>query len=443
MKKFYSSLMLASIFAASVSAAAPLATDLQRVSSVSLEKKAMVANASDAVKSVATRADGTRALSSVDDICGPYTINSDWWYPLEGNSGGDPSFFISKVADDMVEISVSEMAGTTPLLATVNLSAGTITIKADDNKNLYSEATMDLELRRIDFNNNGQTVSVASVTGTVEADGRLNFQDAVLLWGAGDQKYYYGIGYIVLSPVSFFSYNASDWAAAGKAKFTDGFLNPAFPAEYRQPAMDVDLYKSKVTDGEYLLMNPYGGGDWPQILDGSVPGYIVFNISNPDCVTMSPLVGSGAILDMRQSAEAPADLQELFMYNNEGFRLFGGMSTEAQVEEVEEAMNPFTETIADYLSVYDADTRTVNFRNGMFGLGNDPFAAYLWTSTDKSTGLTGTIVLPDEAGVAEAIANSDAPVKFYNLQGMEVANPEAGQIVIKKQGGKTVKVIAE
>ena len=50
----------------------------------------------------------------------------------------------------------------------------------------------------------------------------------------------------------------------------------------------------------------------------------------------------------------------------------------------------------------------------------------------------------DNSGVNEIGSdNVNAPVKFFNLQGMEIANPEAGQIVIKKQGTKIVKVIAE
>ena len=66
---------------------------------------------------------------------------------------------------------------------------------------------------------------------------------------------------------------------------------------------------------------------------------------------------------------------------------------------------------------------------------------------DNATGqgieMTCKITL-DKAGVGEISAeDANAPVKYYNLQGMEVANPEAGQLVIKKQGSKTVKVIAE
>ncbi len=45
------------------------------------------------------------------------------------------------------------------------------------------------------------------------------------------------------------------------------------------------------------------------------------------------------------------------------------------------------------------------------------------------------------AAVGEIISDSDGPVKYYNMQGVEVANPEKGMMLIKKQGNKTQKII--
>lgn len=49
----------------------------------------------------------------------------------------------------------------------------------------------------------------------------------------------------------------------------------------------------------------------------------------------------------------------------------------------------------------------------------------------------------DNAGLNNVIADSDvnAPVEYYNLQGMRVANPEAGQLVIKRQGKTVSKIV--
>lgn len=48
-----------------------------------------------------------------------------------------------------------------------------------------------------------------------------------------------------------------------------------------------------------------------------------------------------------------------------------------------------------------------------------------------------------DSGINSVIAdnNSNAPAEYYNLQGVKVANPEAGQVYILKQGTKAVKTI--
>ena len=60
---------------------------------------------------------------------------------------------------------------------------------------------------------------------------------------------------------------------------------------------------------------------------------------------------------------------------------------------------------------------------------------------------TNTVITLDpedpNAGLNDVIADSDvnAPFEYYNLQGMRVANPEAGQLVIKRQGKTVSKIV--
>lgn len=42
---------------------------------------------------------------------------------------------------------------------------------------------------------------------------------------------------------------------------------------------------------------------------------------------------------------------------------------------------------------------------------------------------------------ADATFDVNAPVEYFNLQGIRVANPEAGQLLIKRQGNKATKVV--
>lgn len=53
----------------------------------------------------------------------------------------------------------------------------------------------------------------------------------------------------------------------------------------------------------------------------------------------------------------------------------------------------------------------------------------------------GKLVLPSSAGIKDVISGSDAEVKYYNLQGIEVSAPQPGQIVIRKQGSETTKIV--
>lgn len=57
--------------------------------------------------------------------------------------------------------------------------------------------------------------------------------------------------------------------------------------------------------------------------------------------------------------------------------------------------------------------------------------------------ITITYDSDNQGGVDNVIADSDvnAPVEYFNLQGMRVANPEAGQLVIKRQGKAVSKIV--
>lgn len=51
------------------------------------------------------------------------------------------------------------------------------------------------------------------------------------------------------------------------------------------------------------------------------------------------------------------------------------------------------------------------------------------------------VTYTDGAGIEEVISIDNTPVEYFNLQGVRVANPAAGQIVIRRQGNTATKVI--
>lgn len=51
---------------------------------------------------------------------------------------------------------------------------------------------------------------------------------------------------------------------------------------------------------------------------------------------------------------------------------------------------------------------------------------------------------PDNSGIADIVADENdenAPVEYYNLQGIRLNEPAAGQIVIRRQGSKVAKIV--
>lgn len=49
-------------------------------------------------------------------------------------------------------------------------------------------------------------------------------------------------------------------------------------------------------------------------------------------------------------------------------------------------------------------------------------------------------ILRGDSGIADIVADENAPVEYFNLQGIRVENPENG-LYIRRQGNKVSKVI--
>lgn len=49
----------------------------------------------------------------------------------------------------------------------------------------------------------------------------------------------------------------------------------------------------------------------------------------------------------------------------------------------------------------------------------------------------------NSAGIEDIVADENAPVEYYNLQGVRVGNPAAGSVVIRRQGAKATKVLVK
>lgn len=63
------------------------------------------------------------------------------------------------------------------------------------------------------------------------------------------------------------------------------------------------------------------------------------------------------------------------------------------------------------------------------------------TLTVGEASATCAVTVAIESGVADINIDSNSPVRYFNMQGVEIANPAKGQMVIIRQGNKSVKAV--
>lgn len=75
-----------------------------------------------------------------------------------------------------------------------------------------------------------------------------------------------------------------------------------------------------------------------------------------------------------------------------------------------------------------------------WNVGSTPVAEFVMTVAAKTYVATATVNYVVESGIAGVEADKNAPVQYYNLQGVRVEKPAKGGIYIRVQGGKSVKI---
>jgi len=72
-----------------------------------------------------------------------------------------------------------------------------------------------------------------------------------------------------------------------------------------------------------------------------------------------------------------------------------------------------------------------------------PAGEYTFTYVMAKNAETGKITVKNAAGITDITADDNAPVEYFNLQGVRVANPAEGGIYIRRQGAKVEKVLVK
>ena len=255
------------------------------------------------------------------------------------------------------------------------------------------------------------------------------------------QGLYFAVGDVNVTAPDFFKFNEAEWTKLKKGQFTDNAL-----VNFYEDASPVTVECDYYTKGtEILAKNPYASGAWAQANPGLVggvsngEGYIVFDVDYPDCVPVRPATGSGFVLD--NGEEGAPDWQEVFLYNIEGERIY---NEEMYPEDVE------MELLAggSPVSTFDEATKVATLVNVWFSITSSPYGRFGFAEEKDAQGLVTKwkalsllCQLDKTDGVEGVEVAEEGAVKYFNMQGMEVVNPAKGQLVIKKQGNKAVKVV--
>lgn len=200
----------------------------------------------------------------------------------------------------------------------------------------------------------------------------------------------------------------------------ENFFEEAAPSPY-----NVEVYQVKDTHGMLKIKNAWG--DWN--LEGEEVPFII-DITDPDCVIVE-WQESGYIDELDGLGEIDIMSYSYFQFNGTQYPPTRDEFL-AEYKDSNMYVDPATKRIimpAASMWVYPE-----NGDNNVFGPQSDnPANGYIQLPADY--------VLPESAVKEVAIDNSNAPVEYYNIQGMRIANPEAGQLVIKRQGSNATKMI--
>lgn len=229
------------------------------------------------------------------------------------------------------------------------------------------------------------------------------------------------------------------WTSLGNATFMDGWVLPAFGIDQTDPAnqYEVELQQNSDNKNIYRLVDPYHGNSPAASYNESTQtGYIQFDVTDPDHVTFEAVEAGFANTQLGVTKfyciNMLASLMD--MYNASADAIIADLGDIAPFTTFKDGVVSLGNTIGnENKPIYDA----------CFGIQGEKYAGYSWVDTnDNPDDMTAKIIFP-ETGIDNVVAGeTDAPVKYFNLQGIEVVKPAAGQVVIRKQGNNATKFMA-
>jgi hypothetical protein len=218
---------------------------------------------------------------------------------------------------------------------------------------------------------------------------------------------------------------SANWKSIGKGKYTDGII-PDLYSNIDSQTATVDIEENIAKPGYFRVVNPYSSMTAGTTTNNqhSISGhnhYIYVNATNPDQVYIeaSPLgidLGYGDVV----------------IYSYVAYFLDYGYTA----EQIAASLPTYFGTFADNAITFNTA--------GTLLAGEVYYKDLTWYGVNGDTNFK--IELPaDYNGVNDVIVDntSNSAVEYFNLQGVRVNTPAKGQLVIKRQGDKVSKIIAQ
>lgn len=209
--------------------------------------------------------------------------------------------------------------------------------------------------------------------------------------------------------------DAENWEYFGRGFWQEGIISPHIDG-VSMTQVNVDIERHKTIEGYYRLVNPLKEHELlsPYLIqDAGHNHYIYINATDPDFVYLEP---------SEVGLETPNGQSAVWSY-------VGNMLDQGYE--------------ADYLKGYGMagtlSNDVISFPDNML-LYAEPgyFGGRFVTSGDRvKVYLKKTV---PGAGVDDIVTEADAPVEYFNLQGVRVENPSAG-MYIRRQGSTVTKEI--
>lgn len=353
-------------------------------------------------------------------VAGAYTLTIGDYYFEDGAGMVEEEATVSL---DGTKITIESEYFQTPVEGTYNEETGEISIPV---KKLGAVETNQgtVYVRFEPFVYANQSITAQTITAQWDATSQeiIFDSDNGFSWRAyNNQLYASPVGYFDLFDVIGMvksTVEVVEWTELGEGTYKDGILAPMFGKTSEPVAVAVQAHPE--IPGYYRVMNA-----WNSIFPG-LNSNLEILVTDPEYVLV-PYQNSKI-----------KETNHGITYICSVSYAFGYMSEPALDKAAFLAQYP------QYNITYDAATRTVNIPANGCGVifPNSPtMGGQLLTANNP---VEGYLILPEAAAIGSiATDESNAPVEYFNLQGVKLANPEAGQIVIRRQGSKATKVFVK